>query len=277
MSSDAKTVRGLSIAIIILSAIGILFVLLGFAGLAWFDMLASDPSFVSELNDAMQATANSSSPFDDDYESYRLIASMDATTVVSIFVTFGGVLLGLGAACIVVSLVSGILGVKNCERREKTGAIFGWMIAGAILALLSGRFITMVLTIIAAVYANRLKKAPAAQPAPAQGCYQQPYPYQQAPYSYNQQPYRQQPGNPSQPYGYAQPPANPGQPADPGAQPYAQQPYGQQPSASRQPYGEQSSPEQQQSGEQPAAMLNGQPYDLEKQNDANADGNEPRR
>ena len=242
MSSDAKTVRGLSIAIVILSAIGILFALRGFALLAWVDMLASDPSFVSELNSTMQSAANDSSHlYDDDYESYRLLASMDAATAMNTLIAFGGALFGALFVCVAISLVSGILGIKNCNRREKLGSTFGWMIAGAVLSLLSGRLVTMVLTIIAAVYVNRVKKAPV-PPADIWGSYpQQPYPL-------NQQPYQQQPMNPGQPYG--------GQPTNP-AQPYGGQPGAGQPSANPgQPYGGQTGEEQRADGASSTAMLN---------------------
>lgn len=196
MTSDAKTVRGLSIAIVVLSAISILFILVCFAGLAFVGTFANDPGFLSALNNELQSSAQSSSYFDDDYEYYAMLSSMDASTLVHAFIGIGGVALGLLLACIVVSLVSGILGIKNCDRRAKLGMTFGWMIAGAVLSLLSGRFITMTLTIIAAVYVNKLKKAPE-QPVSPQGA--QGYPGQ--PYPYNPAFYQQQPMNPGQPYG----------------------------------------------------------------------------
>ena len=223
MSSDAKTVRGLSIAVVVLSALSILAVILGFAVLAAFGVVANDPSFVSELSHELQEAAQGNTNyFDDDYAYYQALSGADVSSVLGVVLGLGAFALAWGLIGSVVPLVSGILGIRNCARREKLNMTFIWAIVGAVAALLMGNLITMALLIISAVYLNRLKKAPVEQP---------PYGYNgQPPYGYGQ-PYGY---NPQQPYGYT-----PQQPSNYANPPYGQAPYGQQgPAAQQNPYGQ---------------------------------------
>ena len=48
MNSDSKTVRGLSIAIVVLAALGILGVIAGFALIAIFGVAVNDPTVIAE-------------------------------------------------------------------------------------------------------------------------------------------------------------------------------------------------------------------------------------
>ncbi len=235
MSSDAKTVRGLSIAVVVLSALSILAVILGFAALAAFGVVANDPSFVSELNQELQETAQGNTNyFDDDYAVYQALSETDASTVMGVVFGLGAFALAWGLIGSVVPLVSGILGIRNCARRGKLNMTFVWAIIGAVASLLIGNLVTMALLIISAVYLNKLKKAPAEQP-PYGYNGQSPYGYGQ-PYGYNpQQPYGY---GQQQPYGYTQQ-----QPSGNPDSPYGQSPYGQQ-----NPYGQQSEPFGQQTG-----------------------------
>ena len=217
MSSDAKTVRGLSIAVVVLSALSILAVILGFAALAAFGVVANDPSFVSELNQELQETAQGNTNyFDDDYAVYQALSETDASTVMGVVFGLGAFALAWGLIGSVVPLVSGILGIRNCARRGKLNMTFVWAIVGAVASLLIGNLVTMALLIISAVYLNKLKKAPVEPPAGYGG--QPPYGYGQPPYGYNQQ----------QPYGYGHQPSN-----------YHEPPYGQAPSGQQNPYGSQ--------------------------------------
>ncbi len=220
MSSDAKTVRGLSIAVVVLSALSILAVILGFAALAAFGVVANDPSFVSELDHELQEAAQGSTNyFDDDYAYYQALSGADVSSVLGVVLGLGAFALAWGFIGSVVPLISGILGIRNCARREKLNMTFVWAIVGAVAALLMGNLITMALLIISAVYLNRLKKAPVEQPPAG---YQPPYGYGQ-PYGYN----------PQQPYGYGQQ-----QPSNYANPPYGQAPYGQVPPAQQNPYGQ---------------------------------------
>ena len=153
-NSDARLVRGLSIAVIVLSALALAGCLLLFVALGIGGALLNDPSsFVVAHNDPefMEAFARNS-----DAEALAVVTA-----------------LGLGIAavgviwlviCHGVVLVAGILGLQASSRPEKLGAAFGWAIAGAVLSLLCGNLITMALLIIAAVYLNKLRTPYQPQP-----------------------------------------------------------------------------------------------------------------
>lgn len=135
----------------------------------------------------------------------------------------GGAALIWEALMCLVSLIAGILAMKNAAKPNKLGAVFGWCLAGAICAFLSGRIITMVLLIIMAVFASKDKNAAVqaaiqgapmgqpvqgAQPMAQQQAYGQPM-AQQQPVTYDQAPQQDQ--------GF-------GQPVAPGQQVFGQNP-----------------------------------------------------
>ena len=226
MNSDSKTVRGLSIAIVVLAALGILGVIAGFALIAIFGVAVNDPTVIAEIQNELNGTAYSSGNyFDDDYiylggmDSGSILAMLDATVGISAF------LLVLGLLCVVVQLIAGVIGIKSCADSTKFSKLFGWTIAGIVVSVLTCSVITLVLFIIVAVYVNKMKKLP--QP----GYYQQPY------VQPGQNPYAQ--GTPQQPYGQPY-----GQPYE---QPYAQgapqPPFAQQQDAQSQPLNEQQPPQ----------------------------------
>ena len=86
MNSDSKTVRGLSIAIVVLAALGILGVIAGFALIAIFGVAVNDPTVIAEIQNELNGTAYSSGNyFDDDYiylggmDSGSILAMLNAT------------------------------------------------------------------------------------------------------------------------------------------------------------------------------------------------------
>lgn len=244
MNSDSKTVRGLSIAIVVLAALGILSVIVGFAIIAIFGVAVNDPTVIAEIQNELNGTAYSSGNyFDDDYiylggmDSGDILAMLNATVGISAF------LLVMSLLCVVVQLIAGVIGIKSCADPSKFSKLFGWTIAGIVVSVLTCSVITLVLFIIVAVYVNKMKKLPleafaqqqmgyaGTQPYANQGAYQAPQPgYYQQPYVQpGQNPYAQ--GAPQQPYG------------QPYKQPYAQgapqQPFAQQQDAQGQPPSEQ--------------------------------------
>lgn len=252
MNSDSKTVRGLSIAIVVLAALGILGVIAGFALIAIFGVAVNDPTVIAEIQNEFNSTAYSSGNyFDDDYiylggmDSGSILTMLNATVGISAF------LLVLGLLCVVVQLIAGVIGIKSCADPTKFSKLFGWTIAGIVVSVLTCSVITLVLFIIVAVYVNKMKKLPpeaftqqqmgyaGAQPYANQGAYQAPQPgYYQQPYVQpGQNPYAQ--GTPQQPYGQPY-----GQPYE---QPYAQgapqPPFAQQQDAQSQPLNEQQPPQ----------------------------------
>lgn len=256
LTSDARVVRGLSIANIVLSSLAIVgaIIILGITAFAVATL--NDPSFGAVVEGNL-------SPSDlRDLETSGL-SSAEALALSAGIVGTGGAAAGIWTLiCGVLNLIASIFNLRSCSRPEALKSSFVWAIVGAVAAFLRGALITTVLFIIAAVYLNKLKKANDAaayaygQP---QGFVGAPQGYGQQPQGYaNQQAYGQpqnfaQPqspsapepyGQPQQPVSYAQPeaskPAPYGQPAAPAANgTAAPEPYGQpqQPAAS-QPAGE---------------------------------------
>ncbi|WP_417133402.1 hypothetical protein [Rubneribacter badeniensis] len=197
--SNARTVRGIGIAVVILSALALIVFGLGAIAVGALGAFVSDPSLYGD--------GISINGYDHGY--YDSLSAEEAAGLMSGSMLLVTWLFVWGALCAAVSLVAGILGIRVPTHPDKSGSAFGWSIAGAIVAVLSGRLVTAVLLVIAAVYANKLR-----HPEPSGYQPQQPYGqpwgqqpgYSQQPWN-NQQPYGQQPG-----YGYGTP--NYPQPAD---------------------------------------------------------------
>ena len=252
MNSDSKTVRGLSIAIVVLAALGILSVIVGFAIIAIFGVAVNDPTVIAEIQNELNGTAYSSGNyFDDDYiylggmDSGDILAILNATVGISAF------LLVMGLLCVVVQLIAGVIGIKSCADPTKFSKLFGWTIAGIVVSVLTCSVITLVLFIIVAVYVNKMKKLPPEAFTQQQAGFAGAQPYA------NQGAFQAQPGYYQQPYNAQAPYGQPGQ--YPPAQSMPQQPYGQ-------PYGQ---PYEQQVGQQ--ADATGQPATGQPANSQPAD------
>lgn len=205
MNPDSRVVRGVSIAAIVLSALGILggLVVALFMGIASTSL--NDPAVVNALMSELQSSS-SSSAFDGSspYSTYdysgmtqdEAMAVASASIFIMVGLSFGYVL------CKVVCLVAGIVALRSCTNPAKLGGAFGWSIAAAIVSFLVGGMISMVLFIVSAVFVSRVRKAYAAAPMGAYG-YQQPQQYQQY-----QQPQQYQQGQqaPQQPINQPVPP-----------------------------------------------------------------------
>lgn len=241
MNPDSRVVRGVSIAAIVLSALGILggLVVALFMGIASTSL--NDPAVVNALVSELQSSS-SSSAFDGSspYSTYdysgmtqdEAMAVASASIFMMVGLSFGYVL------CKVVCLVAGIIALRSCTNPAKLGGAFGWSIAAAIVSFLVGGMISMVLFIVSAVFVSRVRKAYAAAPMGAYG-YQQPQQYQQyqQPQQYQQgqqapqQPINQQvPPQPQQPM-QGQSSAAPQAPTAPQAPAAPQDPAGPQASA----------------------------------------------
>lgn len=220
--SNARTLRGVSIAVVVLAVLAILTFLLGAIAVGIFGAIATDPSL---YGDGIAIDGYNHGRYDS-------LSPEGVASIVGLSLGIAIAFLVWGMLCAAVSLIAGILGIRNHDKPEKLGAVFGWSIAGAIVAFLSGRIITTVLLVVAAVYAHKLRNPAPAAYAP-QPMYGQPYQAQQpyagqqqyvAPQSYaGQQPYADQPYAVQQPVVAAQPDAAPqeaaDQPQDPTGQP----------------------------------------------------------
>ena len=119
--SNARIVRGLSIATVVISVLAILAVLAVAVLLAVLGSYMNDPAFVQRVIDEAYSQGSS----------VRGITANDVTMLVSLGI--GTILAALvwSAICSALALVAGIVGIRNSSKQEKLGTAFGWAIAGA--------------------------------------------------------------------------------------------------------------------------------------------------
>lgn len=217
-TSHARTIRGLSIAVVILSILSIL-------GLI-FSLAFIGVGSAALGNEEVRGAASYSLSMDPDsaYTMEQLgITEDDAFGMLGFLLGLGAVYVFWGIICSIVTLIAGIIGMRNYDKTDKLGKVFGWSIAGAVMAFLYGNIITLVLLIIAAVCASKDRKASTAIPYGQPASYYsapQPYAAPQPPYGAPQQPYAA-PQQPQQPYAALQ--QQPQQPVEAPAQDGQQQ------------------------------------------------------
>ena len=159
-TNHAKAIKGMSIANIVLAALGILGVLcvwiaLGGAGAAvsgsGYDYFYTDDGFYFTVDD------------------------------VNMLLGMVGFLMFLMCVACALVLVAGIMGVRGADKPEKLKGVMIWNIVAAVVSLFSGSWISLVLCIIVAVFANKDKNlyaapvAAYAAPMAAAPAPQQPY------------------------------------------------------------------------------------------------------
>lgn len=191
-NSDTSTIFGLNIVVLVLAILELLGCLLIVAFLSWFGIAGSE-SMLELLNDvSIEATEelNSSTisydsdvativPVDlgwspsemtnsigsgtdlntNDITGSETLAEAAGATTTFLFLSgavFGMIFVVFYPITCIVSMIGGILGVRNARNPLKAKGIFGWSIAGAALALITARWVTMVLQIISAVFAHRI-------------------------------------------------------------------------------------------------------------------------
>lgn len=201
MDSDARILKGINIAAIILSALGafaaLIIVVCGIVGAVF----VGDPQFT----DMMYYELSGSSSYDPYSEAILVSAFASSLVFVCIFIAL------LGAALKGAALTAGIFGMQAANDPQRRGAAFIWAVVAAVLNGLIGSFISMVLFIVSAVYINKMRKAesrPLQSQVPYFGSQPQGFsqsPYQPAPQASSQQPYAQQtkPHVPIQPAPYS--------------------------------------------------------------------------
>lgn len=164
MNSDSRVVKGLNIATLIITILGIVGALIIIFTAALGGAAVSDPSVARSLNADVNLYTNGAEEID--------------PSVVAIFLAaFGGVVGGLVLIAKIVALIASILALRNADKPEKLGAAFVWAIIAAIISFLFGSIISCVLFVVSAVYINRVKRgpvAPAYVPAGYPGSYADP-------------------------------------------------------------------------------------------------------
>lgn len=218
-TSHARTIRGLSIAVVILSILSILGLIfsLAFIGVGGAALGSEEVRGAASYSLSMDP--------DSAYTMEQLgITEDDAFGMLGFLLGLGAVYVFWGIICSIVTLIAGIIGMRNYDKTDKLGKVFGWSIAGAVMAFLYGNIITLVLLIIAAVCASKDRKASTAIPYGQPASYYsapQPYAAPQPPYGAPQQPYAAPQQQPQQPYAALQ--QQPQQPVEAPAQDGQQQ------------------------------------------------------
>lgn len=151
-TNHANAIKGLSIATIVLAALGILgaVITVAVANVMGTMLLEMGPDMV-----ASGYASGSTHGLDYEYN----MSDEQAIAMVSMLTSIVGGGVGIWMLiCNVVILVAGIMGLRGYNKPEKLGNVFIWAIVGAVLSFLGGGIITMVLLIIVAVFANKDKK-----------------------------------------------------------------------------------------------------------------------
>ena len=121
--SNARTVRGIGIAVVILSALALIVFGLGAIAVGALGAFVSDPSLYGD--------GISINGYDHGY--YDSLSAEEAAGLMSGSMLLVTWLFVWGALCAAVSLVAGILGIRVPTHPDKSGSAFGWSIAGAIV------------------------------------------------------------------------------------------------------------------------------------------------
>lgn len=146
-SQDARTVRGLSIATVILAALGLVLWSVNILLLIFTGAALTNPLFADWVDS--NGSYYSSNGYYSDYSS----------AVPFVGLSMGAVVLFLmpGIAFSIVTLIAGIKGMQNYDKPETYGNCFGWAIAGAITSFLSGGIIATILLGISAGLISRMR------------------------------------------------------------------------------------------------------------------------
>lgn len=173
INQHEKAIRYLGIAVVVISALAILGTIIGFIFMAVGQAAwnAYGPDLIQQGLEYDYGRGHHGSGY------YGDLSSSDVMGLMGLTMGIGYVALGWELVTAVVSLIAGILAIRGAADRSKLGGVFGWSIGGAVAAFLGGRLVTCVLLVIAAVFANKDKNAPAwpeagygyAAPAPGYG------------------------------------------------------------------------------------------------------------
>lgn len=159
-TSHTSYIKGLSIAVIVFAALGIVGAFASFALTGIGTALISDyaPSAIDSAHDYGYHHGL-------EYQ-YGMDGQQAADLTATLLATVGTAFSIWALLCHGVMLLSGIIGLRYASNPAKLGLVFGWGVGGAVAALLSGSFISMVLLIILAVFAQKDRAEAATAGAP---------------------------------------------------------------------------------------------------------------
>lgn len=158
-SSSARTLRGLSIAIIVVSIIAALSCLIVGIATGGVGVIASDPDLQASVS--ADIDPGTSAQLDE----YGLTTE-DAVGLTGAFMLLGGLGMVVAGIFSLVDLIAGIMGLRGGKNAAKAGVAMVWMIVGAVTAVPAMNIVLFILCIVGAVYANKVKKEGAANFVP---------------------------------------------------------------------------------------------------------------
>ena len=166
VSSESTVVRGLSLAVIVLSVIGIIVCIGGLvcgtmASFYIVDVAAENGDFA----DAIQIDAQVNSLIG---SGVQHLSSADAvasgTTIQSravaltVFLILVWGFIGIGLFGYIAALVAGVLGLHNSAKPGKLTGAFAWTIIAAVLAMVTLRVVSLILLVVLAVYIYKVRQ-----------------------------------------------------------------------------------------------------------------------
>ncbi len=162
----SKAIKGMSIAVIVISALGVIFCLL---------MTSLFNVFMDMANSYGYSTFDSYSYYNDYYyyDDYYDPATMQLVSIVT------NALMVWACVCSIFTLVVGIISLRFGSDPQKLGMVFGWSVAGAVVSFIGSGIIVTILLIITAVFAHKDKQlymSGYASAYPAPGAYAQSMP-----------------------------------------------------------------------------------------------------
>lgn len=163
-SNSARVLRGLSIAIIVISIIAILANLVMGVATGGLGALAANPDVQASASGSFSADPETQAAMDE-----LGMTEQDAMNLTGGLFVLGGVYLVAVAVLTVFNLIAGIMGLRGGKRPEKAGSAMAWMIVSAIISLFGMNIVLLVLSIIGAVFASKTKKEAFANFAPYGG------------------------------------------------------------------------------------------------------------
>ncbi len=160
MGSDARVVRSVNIAAIVLCGLSLFcaVALLIFMGLS--SMMLADPQVMAGVIDKLDSgsSAFDGNSYATEFDYGGLTPAEASAMATAGFAVLIALILGF-VGLKVVALIAAIIAVRNYTNPARYGRIFGWAIAAAITSLLIGAWVSLVLYVISAVFSYRVKKS----------------------------------------------------------------------------------------------------------------------
>lgn len=167
MGSDARVVRSVNIAAIVLCGLSLFcaVALLIFMGLS--STMLTDPQVMAGVIDKLDSgsSAFDGNSYATEFDYGGLTPAEASAMATAGFAVLIALILGF-VGLKVVALIAAIIAVRNYTNPARYGRIFGWAIAAAITSLLIGAWVSLVLYVISAVFSYRAKKSASVMGSP---------------------------------------------------------------------------------------------------------------